>query len=103
MKWRLLKWPFLKAVVGRFSPQQPVHQSIPLDCKIQDFTLFLLSVLALVFPLNDSVVIPRALGWCISLGLMEIFIKTGTIFPVVTEYPTTVEIGLSQGLHLNPS
>lgn len=62
MKQRLLKWPFLKPVVGRFFLQQPVHQSIPLDCKKQDFRLFLLSVLALVFSLNDSVVIPRRLG-----------------------------------------
>lgn len=61
-EWRLLKCPFLKPVVGRFFPQQPAHQSIPLDCKKQDFKLFLLSVLALVSPLNDSVVIPRTLG-----------------------------------------
>lgn len=69
MKWRLLKCPFLKPVVGRFFPQQPAHQSISLDCKKQDFKLFLLSVLALVFPLNDSVVISRTLGH-ISLGLV---------------------------------
>lgn len=62
MKQRLLKWPFLKHVVGRFFLQQPVHLSIPLDCKKQDFRLFLLSVFALVFPLNDSVVNPRTLG-----------------------------------------